>query len=224
MTKAPLSGLFAFLGPAIAAIPFFTKTLYQNYYFAIALILLFVSWLYANWQQRDRLREENRWERQKRVMVGMSLCMVLGLGLLAFYEQGRPKYTVALISEELYRVPPQLNTQQLKKLGAECNTYGNTLCSHDVFAKIVKNNPRDYVALANLAMAQSHLGFHSYAVTNFKKVIDQGLKRYDIYKFYGNSLLKLYKKEKALAAYRASLRLKPNQPSLSRKIERVESE
>lgn len=129
-----------------------------------------------------------------------------------------PKYEVAVVTEELYRVPPQLSRKQLLSLGAECNTYGNTLCSQAVFAKIVKLDPRDFKSLANLAMAQSHLGNHNQAIANAKTALKNGFESYDLYKFYGHSLWALGNKEDAKIAYKESLRLKVNQPLLLERI------
>ncbi len=133
-----------------------------------------------------------------------------------------PKYRIARVEKTLYNVPPQLSQKQLRELGRECNTYGNTHCSHEVFAKIVRLDPRDYTALANLAMAQSHLGYHKFAIENFERALSQGVKAYDVYRFYGLSLLKSNQKEKAIDAFKTSLQLRPNQELLIKKLKSLE--
>ncbi len=213
--------LLAILGIVIGSSPWISDSLYRNIFLGIGLTILFISWVIANLQNKERLIADKRWKDQKRAMTAMAVCVALGLGLLTYYEIQMPKYHVAKIEKELYRVPPQLNKKQLRNLGAECNTYGDTLCSHDVFAKIVNLDPRDYFALANLAMAQTHLGFHKYAVINFKKAINNGVKRYDTYKFYGHSLLATGNKPLAIKAYQASLNINPNQQSLRKKIREI---
>lgn len=221
-------GLKDILAPSLAAIglgflisPWLMKSLYSNILVAIGLGLLFLAWLVANLLQKQKLKNENRWQDQKKVMLAMSLCVSLGMIMLAYYEWQMPKYKVAITNKELYRVPPQLNKKELRVLGADCNTYGNTLCSHDVFAKIVKIDSRDYFALANLAMAQSHLGFHKFAVINFQRAIAHGIKGYDVYKFYGHSLLATQQPQKAIQAYQLSLEKNPRQESLRQKIQEL---
>lgn len=203
------------------AYPFLVETLYQNICFAAGVVLMFSSWLAANLLKKDELVESGKWLEQKKVMTAMSACLALGLFMLVYYEAQMPKYNIAITKKELYRVPPQLNKKQLLELGSECNTYGNTLCSHDVFAKIVKMDPRDYNALGNLAMAQTHLGFHEYAVNNFTKVVENGGGTYDIYRFFGDSLTILGRHEQALQVYKRSLRLNPQQDFLRKKIRKL---
>jgi tetratricopeptide (TPR) repeat protein len=219
--KQSAPGLIALVGVVVGGSPWITGSLYRNGFMGAGLTLLFVSWVVANWQNKIQLIKQNRWHQQKKVMMAMTACMVVGLGLLIFYEIQMPKYKVAITHKELYRVPPQLNNQQLRELGAECNTYGNTLCSHDVFARLVEKDPRDYFALANLAMAQSHLGFHQFAARNFNRAIKHGVQRYDVYKLYGHTLLALKKPQQAREAYRASLDKNPNQPNLRKKIQQL---
>ncbi len=198
--------------------PFVTETLYKNICFATGIFLLFSAWLAANLLKMEDLKDRGRWDEQKKVMYAMLICLSVGAVLLVYYEAKMPKYSIAVTKKELYRVPPQLNKHQLKELGSECNTYGNTLCSHDVFAKIVKMDSRDYRALGNLAMAQTHLGFHKFAIENFKTVIKNKAATYDIYRFLGDALLKLDKPEEALKAYKKSLKMNPKQSSLKTKI------
>ncbi len=214
-------GIFALAGIVLGSSPWLTGSLYRNSFVGAGIALLFLSWIWASFNDKTKLIEEKRWANQKKAMVAMAACLTVGLGMLAFYEAQMPKYEVAKVNKELYRVPPQLNKRQLRELGAECNTYGNTLCSHDVFAKIVNIDPRDYLALANLAMAQSHLGFHQYAVVNFNKAIQNGVRRYDVYKFYGHSLVATGDLKKAVVAYKASLNKNPNQQSLRKKIREI---
>jgi tetratricopeptide (TPR) repeat protein len=203
------------------AYPFLTNTLYQNISFGAGVILMFSAWLAANLLKKEELVESGKWIEQKKVMTAMSACLALGLFMLVYYEAQMPKYNIAMTKKELYRVPPQLNKRQLVELGSECNTYGNTLCSHDVFAKIVKMDPRDYNALGNLAMAQTHLGFHQYAVENFTKVVENGAGTYDIYRFFGDSLMEVGRHQQALQVYKRSLRLNPKQDFLRKKIRNI---
>lgn len=214
--------LLAILGLAITCLPLFLDSNFSNIIIASGLAFLFLAWVVANLKKGFKSPEEAR--QQKRVFIGMSLCMVTGLLMLTYYELQMPKYHIARINKELYKIPPQLSKKQLIELGRECNTYGNTLCSHDVFAKIVSLDPRDYESLANLAMAQSHLGFHEYAVINFQRAVKSGVKAYDVYKFYGNSLKVLKKYPQAIKAYQASLTLNPNQASLLKKIKNLQKE
>ncbi len=214
-------GLLALSGIVIGSGPWLTGSLYRNSFLGAGLTLLFLAWVAANFKNRQRLVASQRWKDQKKVMTAMAACVSVGIGMLTYYEVQMPKYKIAKIEKELYRVPPQLNKAQLRELGAECNTYGDTLCSHDVFAKIVEMDSRDYFALANLAMAQSHLGFHKYAVLNFRKAIQNGVQQYDTYKFYGHSLLATNQPALAAQAYQASLKKNPNQPSLQEKIAQI---
>ncbi len=210
--------LTALIGTAIAVTPWIIDTLYKNFFIAIGISLLCVTWAWANFLKRDELKSQGLWEQQKKVMLGALICLSAGLSLLLFYEAQMPKYSIALTNQYLYTVPPQLSTSELRALGAECNTYGDTLCSHAVFAKIVKQDPRDYFSLANLAMAQSHIGFHEYAIKNFETVLKSGLATYDIYKFYGHSLLATKNKKRAIKAYQFSLKKNPNQQQLRQKV------
>lgn len=218
--KKYLPNSFAFAGLLLLIYPFIVSSLYHNLILAVGLLFLFLSWLGANLIKANKLSPQ--WKQQKKVMIGLSLGAALGFSMLAYYEIQMPKYKVARIAKELYRVPPQLSKKQLIELGRECNTYGNTLCSHDVFAKIVSLDSRNYKALANLAMAQSHLGFHKYAIINFKRAIKNGVKAYDVYKSYGNSLKVLKYNSSAIQAYKQSLKINPNQDSLHRKIKTLE--
>ena len=215
--KKQIPNAFALAGLATLVYPFIVTSLYQNIIIATGLLCLFFAWLTAN------LMTAQKDPQKKKVMIAMSLCAAVGFSMLAYYEMQMPKYNVARIQKELYRVPPQLSKKQLVELGRECNTYGNTLCSHDVFARIVQMDSRDYKSLANLAMAQSHLGFHKYAVINFERAINNGVKAYDIYKFYGNSLKVLKKYKKAIQAYQSSLKLNPNQDYLVKKINNIQN-
>ena len=210
-----LAGLFLLFSP------FYLESLYANYYVAAGTLLLFSSWIVASFINKKRLLAEKRWQQQTKAMIAMSLCLTLGLGMLLFYESQMPKYNVAKINKELYRVPPQLNKKELWALGAECNFEGNTLCSHDVFARIVKKDPRSFKALANLAIAQSHLGFHQFAIKNFQTAISHGAKNFDAYLFLGNSFLALNNKNEALKAYKTSLRKNPNQSQLRKKLSKL---
>ncbi len=219
--KLSLASVVALLGIVVGGSPWLTGSLYRNYFVGGGLSLLFISWILANFQKKNELISQGRWKQQTKAMLAMGLCWVMGSALLIYYEQQMPKYEIALVDKELYRVPPQLSKKQLKELGAECNTYGNTLCSQAVFARIVQLDPRDYLSLANLAMAQSHLGFHQQAIHNFERAIKSGVKRYDVFKFYGHSLLALGDKSKAKLAYKASLSKNPNQKSLAEKIEKL---
>ena len=218
------SQILAILGILVLASPVVVSSLYQNYIIASGILLLFIAWVRANFENQQNLIHQNRWETQKKAMLAMTACIGLALTMLVYYEIQMPKYKVAITNKELYKVPPQLSKKQLIKLGSECNTYGNTLCSHAVFAKIVKLDPRNYIALGNLAMAQSHLGFHEYAIENFSTAIKNGARTYDIFKFYGNSLKALDMKEQAVQAYKASLRLNPNQDYLKKRIENLDLE
>ncbi len=217
--KAPT--LLAGLGLFLLAVPVLSETIYQNYYLGAGTLILFLVWVLANHQKGFFSRTHKDWPQKRKVLVGMSLCMALGIASLGYYEMKMPKYEVAIIKKELYRIPSHLSKKQLLEMGADCNTYGNTLCSHDVFAKIVKMDSRDYNSLANLAMAQSHLGFHKEALVNFKRALKNGAATYDTYKFYGHSLLALGKRELALKAYQQSLKLNPKQHVLHDKIQEL---
>jgi tetratricopeptide (TPR) repeat protein len=206
----------------LAAYPFLVHTLYQNFFFAGSLLLFFSAWVLTNWQLGRFSKSTLEGERQRRVLLGMVLTLVLGIGSLLLYEIKMPKYEVALINKELYRVPPQLSKKQLIELGTECNTYGNTLCSHDVFAKIVRLDPRDYNALANLAMAQSHLGFHQQAVINFQRAIARGVRTQDVLRFYGKSLKELGHVQEAQKVHQMSLKLNPKHKILKERLAELE--
>lgn len=206
------------LGITLLAIPLLQKTIYQNIFFAAGLFLLFTTWILANWEKGRFAKDTKERDKQKKILIGMTACGLVGLALLVYYEMQMPKYKVALLNEELYRVPPQLSKKQLLNLGAECNTYGNTLCSQAVFAKIVQLDPRDYQSLANLAMAQSHLGFHKQALVNFENAVRNGVNTFDVYKFYGHSQWAMGNKPLAKESYKKSLQLKPNQDILLQRI------
>lgn len=214
--------LLASLGLIVLTLPVLTETIYQNYYLGAGTFILFFVWVLANYQKGYFSKTHKDWLQKRKVLIGMSLCMTLGIVSLSYYEMKMPKYEVALIKKELYRVPSHLSRKQLLEMGADCNTYGNTLCSHDVFAKIVKMDSRDYNSLANLAMAQSHLGFHKEALVNFQRALKNGIATYDIYKFYGHSLLALGHRELARNAYQQSLNLNPKQQVLRDKIEELQ--
>ena len=218
------SQVLALLGILFLASPVVLSSLYQNYIMSFGVLLLFTAWIKANFENQQSLIQQNRWENQKKAMFAMTACIVLGLTMLVYYEIQMPKYKVAITNKELYKVPPQLSKKQLIKLGSECNTYGNTLCSHAVFAKIVQIDPRNFIALGNLAMAQSHLGFHEYAIKNFRTAIKNGAKTYDIFKFYGHSLKALKMQGQAIQAYKASLRLNPNQSYLEKRLGEMEQD
>lgn len=222
--KLSLSGVLASCAILIFTYIAFSDSIYQNIFLAAGLSFLFTSWLSANYERKQELIRRNLWELQQKVMIASSLVALLGLTMFGFYESQMPKYQVAGLNQNFYTVPPQLNKKQLYELGAECNTYGNTLCSYGVFAKIVKLDPRDYLALGNLAMAQSHLKFDKYAVENFKTAINNGAGSYDIYKFYGRSLLRLGIKQQAIEAFEKSLSINPNQTALSEKLATLKAE
>lgn len=198
------------------------NTLYANYYHAASALLLYFAWLVANSLQGKLNISTITGRKQRVVAIGMALCLIAGSGMLILFEMNNPKYLVPSTTKTLYKVPPMLSKTQLRKLGAECNTYGNTLCSHDVFKKIVQLNPNDFNSLANLAMAQSHLGFHKYAIANFKKSIDNGgIETFDVYKFYGHSLYALKQYKKAQKYYQASLLLNDNQELVKSRLRKL---
>lgn len=209
------------LGAVLLLSPFFTDTVYQNQIAGTGVFLLFTAWAGASLLDRKKLIEQDRWQQQIKSMIAMSLCMSLAIGMLVYYEIQMPKYRVAITNKELYKVPPQLNRKQLYELGSECNTYGNTLCSHAVFAKIVRLDSRDFIALGNLAMAQSHLGFHEFAKENFETAIKYNARTYDIFKFYGHSLKALGMNQRAIEAYQNSLKLNQRQDDLIKRIEEL---
>lgn len=208
----------AIIGLIVAVYGFLGEHIYRNIIISTGIFFMYLAWLEANLQKGLLEMNEEQWREKRKVLFAMSGVVLSGFILLCYYETKIPKYEIAIVDKELYRVPPQLSHSQLMELGKECNTYGNTRCSHDVFARIVKTNPRDYKSLANLAMAQSHLGFHTFAIKNFERVLDKGIRSYDVYKFYGHSLTALDEVSKALSAYKSSLSLNPNQASLRSKI------
>ena len=117
-----------------------------------------------------------------------------------------------------FNVAPHLSIKELYALGAECNTYGNTKCSIAVFAKILEKDPGDKMALANLAMAQTHLGDHTSAIKNYRQAIDMGVTTYDVYTFYGDSLNELGEKRMALLYYRKAFDLNPQLIDVAKKL------
>lgn len=202
-----------------AIFPFLQMTPYQNHYWATGLCFIYLAWLTANLNQNTSSIDRDR---QQKVRWGSGFVMLVFLFSLGYFESQRPKYQVALPGQIFYQVPPQLSLKQLRELGQDCNTYGNTLCSHDVFAHIVKSDPRDYRSLANLAMAQTHLGFHSLAIHNFVIAIKGGIKTYDSLRFYGESLQKTGQLKRAIQAYKASLEKNPKQTRLLERIRKLE--
>lgn len=213
-----LKGLAA-TGVLLCASPWLIDSLYGNYIVGFGILFLFAAWILANFNRKQDYIALRRWQTQQKAMIAMSLCMLVGAALLIFYESKRPKYDVAAVRGLNYKVPPQLSKRQLKELGAECNTYGNTVCSQAVFAKIVKIDPADFIALANLSMAQTHLGFHKQAIQNFETAIEHGIKDYDVYKSYGDALLASGMKLEAMLAYEISLFKNPRQEALRQKLE-----
>jgi tetratricopeptide (TPR) repeat protein len=209
-------------GITLMMIPVFMETIYQNYYLAAGTLCLFMVWVVANLLKGRFSKKSKEWQQQRKVLIAMSLCVVMGLMSLAYYEMKMPKYEVALIKKTLYPIPAHLSKKQLLEMGAECNTYGNTLCSHDVFARIVKKDSRDYAALANLAIAQSHLGFHQQALVNFKRAIDNGVNTYDTYRFYGQSLESMGQTRMAVQAFKKSLQLNPKQRLVKERIKQIQ--
>lgn len=135
----------------------------------------------------------------------------------AYLDQQPIFYHVAKGKLE-FNVAPHLSIKELYALGAECNTYGNTKCSLAVFAKILEKDPGDKMALANLAMAQTHLGDHSSAVTNYRRAIDMGVATYDVYAFYADSLNELGRKKMALLYYRRAFDLNSQLIDVAKKL------
>lgn len=215
--------LLALTGCALFIAAFVEGGQYQNIITATGILFLFLAWIEANLQKGLLKMDENEWRERKKVLFAMSAVTISGFAMLFYYEMHVPKYHIAITKKTLYHIPPHLDRHELIELGRDCNTYGNTRCSHDVFARVLKKDPRDYKALANLAMAQTHLGYHKMAIQNFKKALDAGVIAYDIYKFYGHSLKATKNYSAAVVAYKRSLELNPNQNSLKMSIDSLKA-
>ncbi|MCB0377977.1 MAG: tetratricopeptide repeat protein [Bdellovibrionales bacterium] len=215
---AAIKYLALLIGTTCLAIPFFVSTQLFTLYITAGVFGWVLTWVSANLENGSlKGNREQRKERQA-MFIGVLLCSVVGLGLITYYEMQMPKYRVALAELGDYKVPPHMDKKELKEMGADCNTYGNTQCSLAVFARIVELDSRDFRALANLAIAQSHMGQHKEAISNFQQAIQRGYVSFDVFQFYGDSLLALGDIKKAKVAYEQALMLNPELIQVKKKL------
>lgn len=97
-----------------------------------------------------------------------------------------------------YKLPSQLTISDLYRLGSNCNTKSDYVCSVSVFSRIYEMDPEDGMALANLAMAQSAAGLHNSALKNFESYFDHNSSAIDVKATYAHTLRALGYKDKAL--------------------------
>lgn len=209
------------IGTLCLIYPFVFETNKLSLFVTIGCCYLLGTWVLANLEKESFNGNEEEWKERKNILVGLGICVVVALSLLFYYEQQMPRMDVAHINTELYKVPPQLSRTQLRDYGAQCNTYGDTKCSLAVFEKLVKLDPRDLKALANLAMAQTHLGYHKQASFNFNSLIQKGFVTYDIFQFYGDTLQAQGHTEEAIKAYEQALMLNPELNETKSKLEKL---
>jgi predicted aspartyl protease len=94
-------------------------------------------------------------------------------------------------------------------LGLICNTTGRWKCSEEAFAKLLAQDKGNNVALANLAIAQTHLGKYSSAVENFERLTNRAQGTYDTMAAYGRAEEGLGHGDDAIGWYYRSLAVNP---------------
>jgi len=142
-------------------------------------------------------------------VAALCILCVTGGTMYGLFQKNSAFLDVAF-QEVSYKLPPNSSAKDLYAIAGECNSYGKSKCAIAAFLQILKQNPGDTKALANLAMAQSHYGQHKLAVSNFERALDKGYRTYDVYYFYGKSLQKTRYSQMAIDAYQAAIRLNPD--------------
>lgn len=102
-----------------------------------------------------------------------------------------------------------LSTQKdLLELGAICNTIGNYKRSAVYFERVVREDPNNRVALANLAISLVKMQEHKKSKPHFEAYFSLGGNAYDVMYWYGKVLQKLKGDEKAYPWFYSALSLK----------------
>jgi tetratricopeptide (TPR) repeat protein len=102
------------------------------------------------------------------------------------------------------------DANDLFNMGAICNTLERWKCSEKAFAALLALDPRNNVALANVAIAQTRLKKYDSAVANFERLNERAQATSDTLANYGRAFEGLGRSDDAIAWYYRSLALNPH--------------
>lgn len=102
------------------------------------------------------------------------------------------------------------DSQDWYNLGLICNTIERWSCSEEAFSKLLALDPRNAVALANMAIAQTHLRKYRSAVANFERLTQHARGTYDMMASMGRALEGIGRDDEAIGWYYRSLALNPH--------------
>jgi hypothetical protein len=115
--------------------------------------------------------------------------IVLALVFSAYQISIYRDYAIEATWLQTLRIINVAEVNDLRKLGAICNSVSRPKCSRDIFKNILHIYPNDREALANLAIAYSMLGKHEKANLYYKAYFSSGRPSGDIILSYAKSLL-----------------------------------
>jgi tetratricopeptide (TPR) repeat protein len=94
--------------------------------------------------------------------------------------------------------PPHYTTEMYKTAIARCMQAGDMDCAEKNWLQVIRLQPNDGNAYANLGIVRNHRDDHAGAIKAFEKAIDLGEGTYDLFSYYADSLAKVGRTDEAI--------------------------
>ncbi len=137
----------------------------------------------------------------KTFVLASTLMAAIGMGALAVHAD--------VASMWRQKFGPPLTSDELRARVASCERDGDLACSQDTLTALLKRQPGDGVARAQLGLVMHHRDDDAHAVVEFKRAIDGGEGTYDLFAWYADSLARLGRDVEAIDWYYKSLAIVP---------------
>lgn len=146
-------------------------------------------------------------------VLASSLMAAIGLAALAVHEDVGQLWRRAF--------GPPLTSDEMRRRIAQCERDADLPCAQETLAALLRKNPGDVAARAQLGLVMAHRDDDAHAVVEFKRAIDGGEGSYDLFAWYADSLARLGRNDEAIEWSYRSLSLVPDLVDVRGKLARL---
>lgn len=138
---------------------------------------------------------------------------ILAVVLFCLFLYGRSKWGKYALDAAYIKLKLSLGQSTESdeaQLGRICNTFRDDECSVEAYSRLVRRNPNNTIALANLAMAETNTRRFKSAVQHYQAFFNLGGAGRDVMYGYAKTLSALDQTEEAIRWYYNTIRAYPN--------------